>query len=82
MIEIAAPLPGSRHPCLSRRQLGLNKIVQVASENTQAQDGIRLAWKVLVVVVSQSFQEVVKAPSVIMMGFRSSATVDVEHDAL
>ena len=52
--------------------------------------GMRLAWKLLVVVVSQSFQEVVKAawklentaPSVFVMGFHSSATVDVEHDAL
>ena len=52
--------------------------------------GMRLAWKLLVVVVSQSFQEVVKAawklentaPSVFMMGFHSSATVDVEHGAL
>ena len=51
---------------------------------------MRLAWKLLVVVVSQSFQEVVKAAwklentalSVIEMGFHSSATVDVEHFAL
>ena len=51
---------------------------------------MRLARKLLVVVVSQSFQKVVKtawkldntAPSVIVMGFHSFATVDVEDDAL
>ena len=73
----------SRHPCSSRYK----RFVHSELFQRDVTDVMRLAWKFLVVVVSQSFQEVVKAagkrentaPSVIEIGFHSSATVDVEH---
>ena len=102
VIEIAAPLPAELESpmfvtasarveqdrsrlcfCLGIQEQALRALEFYQRDDT---DGMRLVWKLLVVVVSQSFQEVVKAantaPSVIVMGFHSSATVDVEHFAL
>ena len=84
VIEIAAPLHAELgSPSSSRHK----RFVHSEFYQRDVTDGMRLAWKFLIVVVSQSSQEVGKAvwklentaPAVIEMGFHSSVTVDVEH---
>ena len=95
VIEIEAPLPAElaspmfvMAPVLEApRCVRMERAQKIPS--APCTDGTKLAWKGLVVVVSQSSRGVQgflklenPAPSVIVTGFHSSATVDVVHDAL
>ena len=75
--DTGALLHDERRPCLEFYQQDVT-------------DGMRSLWKLLVLVASKSFQEVITVASktentvqlVIGLCFRSSAVKDVDHEAL